>query len=506
MSSLHDAHQTGENSINASTILILGIGFGIAAERLIWTGGAIGIGFAIWMALFGIAGSVVTRFITGAWSIEVVTWSLVAFVAALTMVYRTTPIIILVMWMMLILSAALVYMHRQKQGYRESTVIDYLSYLIKVPLRAAFAMFPVLANIDFRSGVSNPRVWAVVRGVLLATPVLLLFILLFSSADATFSRYALSVTDLFSPQLVEHMVIIGVFSWLATGLFYGISEGPTPQEKSQFSFLKMGTDDTAVFMGLVVALFLAFVFFQLGYLFGGRETIVSTTGLTLAEYARRGFFELVIVSGLTLALLIAISNTGCNQRVFRPSAGILVVCVLIILTSAAQRLSLYINEFGLTIDRLTAVAAMLWLTIGLLLFTATVLRGSIKDFAAGLTLTAIIIGFGLAFSNPAAVVAKINIERAVNDNKIIDVDYLTFLGSDAVPVIVKSMHTLPVSMRCIASTNVLARWNVTGNPNLTQPRPLVAWNGSHARARAVVIARAPELVVFSQACRLPGQP
>jgi hypothetical protein len=392
-------------------------------------------------------------------------------------------------------------MHRRGLAFRDSTVLDNFMSVIKVPFQAAFAAFPVLALIDIKSGVSNPRVWGISRGALLAAPILLLFVVLFSSADANFSRYVLQVADLFSPEGLRQLVIIFVFSWLATGLLSGVYQSPTISNKRSKSFLKMGTDDTAVFMGLITALFIAFVVLQLNYLFGGRETIVSTTGLTLAAYARRGFFELVSVAGLTLILLVTISSTNCNQRVFRPLAGIMIACVLVILLSAAQRLSLYISEFGLTIDRLTAVAAMIWLTIGLLLFSVTVLRGRIRDFAAGLIVAGITVGFIFALANPAAVVANVNIDRVVNDNKPIDINYLTFLGADAVPVIMGRIDVLPMPIRCVTSTQTLNRWHTDHTPVRVQFGDWRSWNASQAKARALVMAKAPELLLFSQACR-----
>ena len=62
------------------------------------------------------------------------------------------------------------------------------------------------------------------------------------------------------------------------------------------------------------------------YLFGGSEWVQRVAGLTYAEYARRGFFELVVVAALVLVLLLIAHwllrpEGGADQRVFAVLAG-----------------------------------------------------------------------------------------------------------------------------------------------------------------------------------------
>jgi hypothetical protein len=61
---------------------------------------------------------------------------------------------------------------------------------------------------------------------------------------------------------------------------------------------------TATALGALDLLFLLFVAVQARWLFGGARTVAETTGLTIAEYARRGFFELVTAAALVLPLLL----------------------------------------------------------------------------------------------------------------------------------------------------------------------------------------------------------
>ena len=70
----------------------------------------------------------------------------------------------------------------------------------------------------------------------------------------------------------------------------------------------LGTVEVGVILGLINLLFLSFVIFQLPYLFGGMELVQNTPDFKLAEYARRGFGELVAVAALVLPMLL--SGTG----------------------------------------------------------------------------------------------------------------------------------------------------------------------------------------------------
>ncbi len=73
------------------------------------------------------------------------------------------------------------------------------------------------------------------------------------------------------------------------------------------------------------ALFLLFVVVQLRYFFGGAELVQRTTGLTHAQYARQGFFQLVAASALVLPVLLGADwtlrrETPAHQRAFRSGA------------------------------------------------------------------------------------------------------------------------------------------------------------------------------------------
>ena len=101
-------------------------------------------------------------------------------------------------------------------------------------------------------------------------------------------------------------------------------------------------------------------------LFGGRVPCPATAGLTYAEYARSGFWQLLVVTGLTFVVvgtrLEGRRRAHATRRlVLRFLLGALLCLTLVVLVSALHRLRLYEDAFGLTRLRLLAEGIALWL-------------------------------------------------------------------------------------------------------------------------------------------------
>ena len=142
-----------------------------------------------------------------------------------------------------------------------------------------------------------------------------------------------------------------------------------------------GAAEVVVALALLDVLFLAFVAVQLRTFFGGDAFVQGEVGLTYAEYAREGFFQLVAATALAVPLLLAAEWVvrGRGVRAVRASRAlslVLVALLLVVVASALQRLRLYQREFGLTESRVLATAAVLWLAVVLAWLAATVLSAA----------------------------------------------------------------------------------------------------------------------------------
>ncbi|HEX8476416.1 MAG TPA: DUF4173 domain-containing protein [Pyrinomonadaceae bacterium] len=246
----------------------------------------------------------------------------------------------------------------------------------------------------------------------------------------------------------------------------------------------LGIVEIGVVLGLVNLLFISFVVVQIRYFFGGAEWVVSSTGLTYAEYARRGFFELVWVAALVLPLLLGAhwllrKETAAHERIFRVLAGVQVVLLFVIMLSAVRRMRLYQSEYGMTELRLYTTAFMAWLGLVFMWFAATVLRGRRERFACGALAAGLCVVGLLHVLSPDRFIVQTN-AALVKHGRVFDATYASSLSADAVPSLIEAMPEMSLDERGAVASRMLDDWSL---PAETDWR---TWNWSRAEAwRAV---------------------
>jgi Domain of unknown function (DUF4153) len=323
---------------------------------------------------------------------------------------------------------------------------------------------------------------AVGRGVALAVPPLLVFGVLLMSADAVFDNLVRTTLHINVERLFVHAFVIAFCAWIVAGYLRGLLIGNgLPQEMRKLPRpFSLGIVEIGMVLGLLDLLFLAFVGVQIRYLFGGAPLVGITPGLTYADYARRGFFELVMVAALVLPLLLAAhwllrQESPAHSRIFRALAGVQILLLFVIMASAAERMRLYTAQFGLTEQRLYATAFMGWLAVVFVWFAVTVLRGRRERFAFGAMLAGFLLIGALQIVNPDALIARTNVERAAEGRKF-DARYASHLSADALPELAAHLAELnPPDSRTVAAS-ILKRWP----PGKRQDWRSWSWSRAHA--------------------------
>jgi len=249
-----------------------------------------------------------------------------------------------------------------------------------------------------------------------------------------------------------------------------------------------GTVETVIILGLVDLLFLSFVIVQVPYLFGGMEFIQSTPDFKLAEYARRGFGELVAVSALVLPILLVTHwlirrETRLPERIFKILAGIQIALLFVIMASAVQRLLLLTGElgYGLTTVRFYPMVVMIWLAVVFGWFALTVFRGARNHFAWGALWSAIVILAATNLMNPDAFIARTNL-ALMNQGREFDARYNTSeLSDDAVPVLLEALPRMSADEQCMTKWRLHTRMNQS-----REESDLRSWNLSRSNARGLL--------------------
>lgn len=289
-----------------------------------------------------------------------------------------------------------------------------------------------------------PKLVPVLRGMLLAVPVLFIFTGLLVSADAVFAKLVERVLSFNLGFSFVDAVWRGVFiagsAFGALGLLahaqrrrrHGNEAGeaevvPVPA--------RLGFTESLTLVSLVDLLFLGFAAIQLAFLFG--EARLPAGFMTYSAYARRGFFELLAVSVMTLGLSLALARwtrlKGQGQvTAFRVACTAMVGLVLVILASAVKRMALYESAYGYTELRVYTHVFMGALA-GVLGWRAVTLWWRPERFAIGAFVGALGFLAALNVLNPDAFIARGNLARS-SEGVVLDMEYMARnLSADAAP-------------------------------------------------------------------------
>ena len=292
----------------------------------------------------------------------------------------------------------------------------------------------------------TPVVLSVLRGVVIALPIVLIFTALLAGADPIFEQNVDDFLEFFEIEDLGEQIFRGIYiliiAYLLAGVylhaFYKDHDGDIADEEKPWISRFLGFTETTIILGSVNLLFIAFVAVQFQYFFGGQANI-TLEGYTYAEYARRGFGELVVVALFSLMLFLglsAISNrkTHTQRRVFSGLGIALVTLVTVILISSFQRLRLYEFAYGFTRLRAYTHVYMIWL--GLLLAAVVVLELTKRQRYFALATLVASLGFivSLNLLNVDGFIARQNLIRARSGGTL-DIAYLATLSEDVVPAL-----------------------------------------------------------------------
>ena len=318
--------------------------------------------------------------------------------------------------------------------------------------------------------------------VAVSTGLLVVFGVLFGAADPAYAHALHQVIPSFRVDTFVQRVFLVAGTAMVTALAAYLAQRPPavdalapapPAPVKQLEWL--------VPLALLDGLFLSFVAVQLTVLFGGRDHVLRTTGLTYSAYARHGFWQLLVVTGLTLVVIavavrLAPRVTPRERLLVRTLLGGLCLLCLVVVASALHRMSLYEQEYGWTRLRLFVTAVELALGAVLVLVLAAGVRLDGRALPRAVVGIAALTLLGLAGINPDAYIARHDVDR-FHKTGTIDVSYLSHLSPDAVPVLMN----LPTGLRGCAVAPIAARLE-------RLPHPWYDDNLGRRRARALLLA------------------
>ena len=370
---------------------------------------------------------------------------------------------------------------------RAAPLSAYLTEPVRAGLNAALG--PLVAAADGVEWGALPIEWRMRRvgrvgiGLLLAVPVGFVFGGLLAAADPVFDRLLHRFLEWDFGLIASHLLVVGILAWLGIGYLlrltgYGVWRVPgiSVLRPPRFGVAELGPP-----LGLLVLLFTMFVLVQVRYLFGGSTLVEQTTGLSYADYARRGFFELIAVAFLLLPTLLStewvLDERAAGARAVRALELALLGLTFVIVASAFVRMRLYVANYGLTVDRVYASSIMIWvvLTLGWLAFT--VLRARRERFAFGAMVAGFAVLAVLNALNPERLTVRVNFGRA-DAGRELDAEYLLRLSADALPSVLEGLASRGIAAPCGALERAGARIDARSAEGWR------SWNFARAIARS----------------------
>lgn len=279
-----------------------------------------------------------------------------------------------------------------------------------------------------------------VIGVICAIPVLIIVVPLLMSSDSAFQGFINNIFSNVFQSLLK--VLLGVLLSLFV-IAYGFS-----MKKDKAGTLKPsefgGIDTTYIisFLSVISVCYLMYLFSQLAYFFSAFSGFLPEGYVfTVAQYARRGFFEMTAISAINI-LIVFLCVTLSKKKEGKLSVGIKILCsfiigfTLIIITTAISKMMLYINNFGMTVLRITTSSFMVFLAVVFIALLLRVYIAKVKVLKVAL-ITAGCVLTVLGAVNVNAFSARYNYQKYVDKSlPNIDVSAIYELGDEGVPYLV----------------------------------------------------------------------
>jgi hypothetical protein len=278
------------------------------------------------------------------------------------------------------------------------------------------------------------RLTRVALALLVTVPMLALLVTLLASADAVFASFL--TPDVGLGPIAGHAFLTLVLAPMVLCLALAASAPVTDRDRSG----GFGAVEVVTMLALAAVVLGLFVVSQLVALTDAGQRVVESAGLTPAEYARSGFFQLCWATGLLLGFLGLVralaTPEALEQRPVRWLGAAVPALALGLVVVSLRRMALYDRAFGLTMLRLWVVGAAVWMGSVLVMTVVRNLgQGSGRRWlVAGAGVAALALVLVADIADPEAFVARHNIERARQGAEL-DGNYLASLSPDAVPTI-----------------------------------------------------------------------
>lgn len=325
-----------------------------------------------------------------------------------------------------------------------------------------FVWCPFKHGLEFLKSIKSRKyknvVWAA-AGLGAAVPMVIILAVLLASADMVFQSMLDDIIEQFLNPFTVFMVVFEVVA-AALCMYCMVCSAfarEIPEEPKSF---RNGEPVLAIsFMGLIGLVYLVFCAIQVMYLFLGKGTLPA--GMTYADYARQGFFQLLFVALLNLVMVLMCLKYFRGNVILNGVLLIISICTYVMIASAVYRMVLYVQQYQLTRLRFLVLWFLAMMVVLMAGVVVLIFRNHFPLFRYCLTVVTVFY-IVLAFARPDYQIARYNLahgDRAAQIQKM----YLCELSVDAAPAVASMMENEKVAKSLLSIyLSTYDRWAADG--------------------------------------------
>lgn len=239
-----------------------------------------------------------------------------------------------------------------------------------------FKLFPenVAENMSYFqrivSNMKNKKLKSIIIGTLISIPLVVVLLLLLTSADLYFSEFISSILSVFSFDIGKIFRFVIFFI-----LFFGIGINIMNSKDFEMYENKRINIDSIIITTILSIVNLVFVLFIVSEISKLTNNFLSLpVEYTFASYAREGFFQLLFVTLINFSIVMFFlykTKVVEENKIVKYLLLSLIFFSIILIFNSYYRMFLYIGAYGFTILRLQVI---LFLAMELIIFILLIKR------------------------------------------------------------------------------------------------------------------------------------
>ena len=333
-----------------------------------------------------------------------------------------------------------------------------------------------------REKKENGKAREILIGIAVAIPVVLLIGGLLMSADLVFSNMIAKVFEgIRIPANLAGICFMLCFGFISS--YCGVRYTAYRKDR-QDREVKILTETTAiVYVSVVSGGIICDILWYTDHISVWRWR-GAAAGVTYAEYARQGFFQLLVVCILNLGAVLTMEHFFQRNRAVDAVLTVISVCTIIMTASSGWRMILYIRAYQLTFLRVVVLVALAVITLLMAGTICYIWNRRFPLFQYGMAV--VCVSYVLfAFAHVDAGIAAYDLAQIENGNTAGDYSYLSCLSTDAAPVIAEYLKEHP-DKSYYGDGIYNWKWEyMQENDRMNQPVTLRTFNLSYLRAKRI---------------------